>query len=168
MARKPPQRPRRATKSAVQRKTALQMRTEGHTFEQIGHALGITRQSAHEAVARELAVVAEDRKALAGHVLDQELERIDYVMRSLRPKVDKGDPKAAQAFLAAMNRRAKLLGLDAPTRTEHTGADGAPIAHLVATSDPATLHSRAAAAAARAARVADAAPARDPHGDGAG
>lgn len=168
MARKPPPKPRHAARGAVQRKTALQLRTEGHTFEEIGRRLGVSRQAAHEAVGRELAIVAEDRKALAAHIIDQELERLDFVARSLEPKVAKGDPKAAQAFLAAMNRRAKLLGLDAPTRTEHTGADGAPIAHLVATSDPATLHSRAAAAAARAARVADAAPARDPHGDGAG
>lgn len=168
MARKPPPKPRRATKSAVQRKTALQMRTEGHTFEQIGQALGVSRQAAHAAVVRELAVVAEDRKALAGHVLDQELERIDYVMRSLRPKVDKGDPKAAQAFLAAMNRRAKLLGLDAPTRNEHTGPNGTPIPHLVAALDPAALHSRLAAAAARSARGADAGAARVAGADGTG
>ena len=57
MARKPPPKPRHAARGAVQRKTALQLRTEGHTFEEIGRRLGVSRQAAHEAVGRELALL---------------------------------------------------------------------------------------------------------------
>jgi hypothetical protein len=162
--------PRARAAHAVGQKTALQLRTEGLTFEAIGQKLGITRQSAHEAVKRGLEAVAAERRALAGNLLDAELEQVDFVCRSLVPKVIKGDPKAAMAFLKAQERRAKLLGLDAPTRADTTlsGPGGAPVEVSVAVADPTALHARLAAAAARAARGADPGAAGGPDGDGAG
>lgn len=38
-----------------------------------------------------------------------------------------GDPRYMMAILQLRERRAKLLGLDEPTKTEVTGADGAPV-----------------------------------------
>lgn len=150
--------------------TALQLRTEGLTFEAIGQRLGITRQSAHEAVKRALEVVAVERRGLAAHLLDAELERVDFVCRSMAPKVAKGDPKAAMAFLKAQERLSKLLGLDAPTRADTTvsGPGGTPVEVSVAVADPTALHARLAATAARAARGVDPGAAGGDDGDGAG
>lgn len=156
--RKPPA-PKKHARGPGRRKSALQLRTEGFTFEEIGRRLGITRQAAHKLVQTELVAVADENRDLAGHVLEGELERVDFVLRSLAPKVEKGDPKAAQAYLRAMERRARLLGLDAPTRTDGTtkltGPDGGPVALEVAATEPAALHARIAAAVARATRGPD-------------
>lgn len=157
----------RKQKVAAARKTALQLHIEGHTFTVIGERLGVTRQRAHQLVMEQIADAAEERKALAGDALNVDLERIEFVLRSLAPRVERGDDKASQAYIRALDRRHKLLGLDAPTRNEHTGADGGPIAHQIAACEPTTLHSRLAATAARAARGADPGAARDADRDGA-
>lgn len=131
MARKTP---RRDARSAVRRKTAMQLRVEGLTLAAIGAKLGITKQSAHELIARELAEAAAARKDLAEHQLEAELAAIDFVIAGMAPKVAKGDAKAATAYLRAMERRAKLLGLDAPTKTDLTSG-GKPITPITP-SDP--------------------------------
>lgn len=167
--KKTPPRPRRAS-GAANKKTAFQLRVEGHSFLAIGQRLGITRQAAFDAVERELKAVAAETRNLAAQTLEVELSRLDFVLQSLTPKVIKGDPKAAMAFLKAQERRAKLLGLDAPTRADTTlsGPGGAPVEVSVAVADPTALHARLAATAARAARGADPGAAGGPDGDGAG
>jgi hypothetical protein len=61
-----------------------------------------------------------------------ELERMDAMIVALWPKVEKGDVQSVQAALGVMTRRAKLLGLDAPSKQEskneheHTFAGKAP------------------------------------------
>lgn len=166
MARKSPPKPKKAARGKVQRRNALDLRTQGHTFDQIGAALGITKQAAHELVERELAQVTAESKRFATTILDEELERCRFVLRSMAPKVAKGDPKAAQAFLRAEERIAKLLGIDAPTRAEVSGPNGTPIAHEIASTTPDALHARLAAAVARATRGAD--PGGAHAADGAG
>lgn len=112
--------PRVAARSAARRKTALELRVEGLTLEAIGAKLGVSKQRAHQILAGELAEVATARKGLAEHQLEAELAAIDFVLRGMAPKVAKGDAKAGATYLRAMERRAKLLGLDAPDKHEHT------------------------------------------------
>jgi hypothetical protein len=160
----------RKAAGVAKRKTALQLHVEGYTFEVIGQRLGISRQRAHKLVQEQIAEAAAERAQLATRALDTDLERVDFVLRSLAPKVEAGDDKAAQAYLRAMERRSKLLGLDAPVRTDGTttltGPDGGAVAIEIAQAEPSALHARLAAAAARAARGADpgGAPPADPAG----
>lgn len=118
--------PRVAARSAERRKTALALRVEGLTLEAIGQRLGVSRQRAHQILAGELAEVAAERKDLAEHQLEAELAAIDFVIAGMAPKVEKGDAKAATAYLRAMERRAKLLGLDKPTQVDVTSG-GEPL-----------------------------------------
>lgn len=113
--------PRGVTKTIAQvrRKTALALRCEGLTFEEIGEQLGITKQSVHEGVQKELRAVADERRTLAEHQVEFELAQIDTVIRGMAGPAEKGDARAAMAILKAMERRAKLLGLDAPDKHEH-------------------------------------------------
>lgn len=126
--------PRVAARSAARRKTALELRVEGLTLEAIGAKLGVSKQRAHQILAGELAEVATARKGLAEHQLEAELAAIDFVLRGMAPKVAKGDAKAGATYLRAMERRAKLLGLDAPTKTDLTSG-GKPITPITP-SDP--------------------------------
>lgn len=54
-------------------------------------------------------------------------EQLDVQIAAWAPRSIKGDKDAAIALVRFQDRKSKLFGLDAPTRNEHTGADGAPI-----------------------------------------
>ena len=56
-----------------------------------------------------------------------ELQRRGVMTKALAKRVAGGDDKAILADLRVMDHRANLTGIYAPTRLEHTGADGNPI-----------------------------------------
>lgn len=141
------------------RKTALQLRVEGKTLEHIGRALGVSKQRAHQIVQAEIEQAQDETRRLAHTALHLELERVDFVLRSLTPAVLKADPKAATAFLKAMERRAKLLGLDRPEKHEVSGSVNV---------EPSALYARIGAIAARAAGAGTAGAAGDPDPGAAG
>ncbi len=49
------------------------------------------------------------------------------MLLALWRRVQSGDDHAIDRALRIMERRARLLGLDAATKTEHTGKEGGPI-----------------------------------------
>jgi hypothetical protein len=110
------------------RRQCLELRRSGLTYEEIGSRLGITRQGAHKHVKRALeqlaATTAEDASALR----TLELLRLDRYLAGLDTSATNGDVGAVHAALKLAERRAKLLGLDAPTKQELTGKDGGPLA----------------------------------------
>lgn len=113
-------RPKREAKAPARRKTALELRIEGLTFEAIGARMKITRQGAHKLVMTELAALAQENREAAEHLRDVEMERCHFVMRSMTPRVELGDPQAAMAYLRAGERLSKLFGLDAVARHDLT------------------------------------------------
>ena len=145
--------------AAQRRKTALQMRVEGASLEVIGHALGVTKQRAHQIIKSELEAAAGETRAEAQHALSIDLRRVDFVLESMAPVVQGGDPKAAATYLKALERRARYLGLDKPERHEVA---------TVGASDPSTIHARLGAIAARAAGAGTAGAAGDPDPGAAG
>lgn len=148
----------KAPTEALRIKSALQLRIEGMTYAQIGEELGISMQAAHQSIKASLERVAADRRDLSRLVLDLELERTEFVLRSLATRVEAGDHNAANSYLRALERRAKLLGIDAPDKHEHSGLPA----------DPTVIHARLGAIAARAARGVDADAAGDAERDGTG
>ena len=56
-----------------------------------------------------------------------ELHRLDKMTPKMMEFAVQGDTKAVDAVIKIMDRRAKLLGLDGPSKHEHTGKDGGPI-----------------------------------------
>jgi hypothetical protein len=127
---------------------AAEMRSRSMTYEQIGNQLGVTRQAAHQMVQRAINDIPKDGGEQA---LAMELMKLDYierrafviattkhpvisnggkvVLRSGGVEIEDDTPilKALDTLLKVSQTRAKLLGLNAPTRTELTGKDGAPI-----------------------------------------
>jgi hypothetical protein len=126
---------------------AAEMRSRSLTYQQIGDALGMSRQAAHKAVLR---AIEDIPKEAAAEALALELEKLDAYERRLFEVLEKkhlyisrggkvvfhdGEPieddtsviQAISALLRVGDRRAKLLGLNAPTRvdTELTINEGA-------------------------------------------
>ncbi|PJK03307.1 hypothetical protein CO612_09145 [Lysobacteraceae bacterium NML71-0210] len=94
----------------------MALRKDGLTFAEIAEALAYNSpQAAHDAVKRALDRVVREP---ALDLLALESERLDGLWKATYPAAKEGDTKAIAACLRIMERRAKLLGLDAPERVE--------------------------------------------------
>lgn len=95
----------------------LELRRSGETWARIAEIVGYANASgAQKAYAR---VVIRVQRDSVEDIRDLELDRLDKIQRSYwRPAIVDGDKKAAELVLKIMDRRAKLLGLDAPNRVQ--------------------------------------------------
>lgn len=121
--------PRRATQPATVaavtwREQAVELRTRGHTYAQIAKACGVSIQSAYKAVVAYLEETRAVSREHAEEIRRLELDRLDRMLAAFGPRAEDGDAAAADRVLRIQERRAKLLGLDAPaeTRTTHDAA----------------------------------------------
>ena len=117
-----------AAKSSVRRirtteKTlkALELRKRGMNYTQIGEKLGCARNTACRYVLSELENLAERCREEAAHVRDLELQRLDALYLKAWEAVEEGDLPAIDRCLRIMERRAKLLGLDAAQKVDVQG-----------------------------------------------
>jgi len=118
-----------AAKSSVRRirsteKTlkALELRKRGMNYTQIGKTLGCARSTACRYVLSELENLAERCREEAVHVRDLELQRLDDLyLIAYRAIIDGYDLAGIDRCLRIMERRSKLLGLDAAEKVEHSG-----------------------------------------------
>lgn len=118
-----------AAKSSVRRirtteKTlkALELRKRGMNYTQIGEELGCARSTACRYVLSELENLAEKCREEAVHVRDLELQRLDELyLIAYRAISDGNDLAGIDRCLRIMERRAKLLGIDAAEKVEHSG-----------------------------------------------
>ena len=100
---------------------ALDLRKKGYSYSDIGKALGISTPSAFNAVMRVLAAYEQDIQERVPQVRQMELLRLDAHEKALSAKCAAGDTKAIMTALQVSARRAKLMGLDAPTQMVHSG-----------------------------------------------
>lgn len=112
-----------ATKlKAQERRTAmLEARREGLTYEQIGKRFGCSKTRAHAIITEEFARLQRHRLGAAEAALAQELKRLDRLLAvHWKKAVDRQNPSLASAELVLKihDRKAKLLGLNAPQQQE--------------------------------------------------
>ncbi|MFF9643671.1 hypothetical protein [Kitasatospora aureofaciens] len=104
------------TEAKFRASDAVEMRRRGMTYQAIGDALGVNRKTAwtyvQTALAERARETAPDRDALLG----EQIVVIETVLDGLLPKAAAGDARAAEIVLRAMDRHARLFGLDAPVR----------------------------------------------------
>jgi len=106
-------------KATENRVEAVKLRKSGLTFEQIGSKLGISTQRAHKIVSEELQKAQAELKLEGSDLLHLELDRLDELQANhWEAATQGGNVKAALLVLKIMERRAKLLGLDKPIRTQ--------------------------------------------------
>lgn len=104
---------------------SLELRINGYSYRQIARALSISERTAYLDVQEELAALDALVSKRAERLRDLELARLDKILRSLWDPIKAGDAKAAMAAIKALERRARLLGLDAPTKVAPTDPEGA-------------------------------------------
>ena len=105
---------------------ALELRLVGATYRAIAQQLGVSECAAYYDVQDELGRLDAVTGPRAERLRELELRRCDRLQLALDPAASTGHPPSVMASIRVMDRRAKLLGLDAPTQI--TGAGGAPIA----------------------------------------
>lgn len=102
---------------------ALELRKAGASFKAIGEALGgITKQAAFKLVEAGLQELNAQCAAGAEELRRLELERLDGMELALWKQ--RSNPRVADTLLRIAERRAKLLGLDAPGKLAMTDPDG--------------------------------------------
>jgi hypothetical protein len=97
---------------------ALRLRSLGFSYQAIADQTGVTKATAYNRCQRALAAIpaeaVDEFRRLEGQRLDLLLEKA--MEKALSE--EKGALFAIDRVLAIMDRRAKLMGLDAPVRTE--------------------------------------------------
>ena len=127
--------PQRQVDALQRQKQALELRCAGRSYRDIAEALGYRGPSgAHSAV---MSALKRTLQEPADELRKLEVARLDRMLWALWKQVIKGDGGAIDRVLRIMERRAKLLGIDAPTRTQVTGEDGGAV-HLVVNWDNVT------------------------------
>ena len=98
---------------------AIKLRQAGATLEDIARQLGFKGAAgAYKSVMRELGATAQDHGEGTEAVRQLELNRLDQMQFPLWPQVLSGDVQATTTALRIQERRAALLGLDAPKQIE--------------------------------------------------
>lgn len=122
--------------AAVRRQQAFDLRIAGASYRQIAKQIGVSVRTAFKYVSFTLADLDKVTKGKAERLREIELERCDKMILALWPKIKTGDAQCVRAAIAVMDRRAKLIGLDAPTKLEHGGPDGAALAFTLNLTKP--------------------------------
>lgn len=120
--------------TAKRRRTVLALRKAGATYREIAAAVrekygdkalpgGWDERYAYKDLMRELEHVRTQVAESATDVLSLELQRLDDIFRKVYTSAKNGHLGAVDRVLRIMDRRAKLLGLDAPSQTRSVNVD---------------------------------------------
>lgn len=101
---------------AERQAAVLQLRLAGLPFSRIAEQLGISIGYANKLATRALAEYHTSAQSDAGDLLALSISRLDRLMATLWPRAIGGNLGAVDRVLAVEQRRARLLGLEAPTR----------------------------------------------------
>lgn len=93
------------------------------SFRKIAARLDKDVKDVYEAWKRGRARYAAEAAANHGTWVGEQLAIIDEVITGLMPAVREGDSRAADTVLRALDRQARLLGLDAPMKANVTVTD---------------------------------------------
>ena len=94
----------------------LELRRAGLTWQRIAEEVGYADHTGAYAAYKR--AIKRTMQQPADELRDAELDRIDRLQLAAWPKAMKGDERSILVIVRLMERRAKLLGLDAPTRIQ--------------------------------------------------
>ena len=115
-----------AARALSRQAQALELRRSGRSYSEIAQKLGISKSRAHELVRTGIDGARAQVAGSSDELLALELSRLDGLLAKVYPMAAQGDLQAVDRVLKICERRARLLGLDAPTRTALQGGGDAP------------------------------------------
>lgn len=102
--------------ASERRAQAVALRISGMTYDAIAQRLGVGSTTVFRDVTESMADAAKRTREAADELLELELQRLDTLQGGLWDAALAGDVSSVRAVLAVMERRAKLLGLDAAAK----------------------------------------------------
>lgn len=99
----------------------LTLRRVGYSVQYIGKTLGYPPSYVSGCIRDALQSMREEFVESLSDVKDLELQRLDELSRPYYSRALNGDEWALDRVLKIMERRARLLGIDAAAKLEHTG-----------------------------------------------
>lgn len=108
--------------AAIRREKTLELRASGRSIRAIADELGVSKSQVQRDIEKELKAAAEGRKKIAGLIIDLELAKLDALEEKAWEHITDGELSAIDRVLRAMERRAKLLGLDKTGEAGDTGS----------------------------------------------
>lgn len=94
----------------------FRLRMEGHSSREIAEQFGLTGDDIRAAMKRMVVGMSPRYRA---DLVELESERLDAMMTGIFQSAQLGNVTHIETVLKIMDRRAKLLGLDAPVKTTH-------------------------------------------------
>lgn len=120
--------PKGQTEIAAERRVeSLKMRKMGASYRAIAKQLGVDHKTIQTDIKTALAELGELQDESAAELRLIDLARLDDLYLGLQNRIKNQDDKAIGHALRILERRATMLGLDAPKRQELTGATGGPL-----------------------------------------
>ena len=116
--------------AAIRREKTLELRASGQSIRAIADKLGVSKSQVQRDIEKELRAAAEERRKIAGLIIDLELAKLDALEESAWEHIAAGELSAIDRVLRSMERRAKLLGLDKTGEGGDTGSLGDLVAVL--------------------------------------
>lgn len=123
MARKDAQ-PGAKEVAAARRQTAFELRKTGLPYREIGLRLGVSEPQAYKDVQSVLQKLAALELDKARELRQLDSERLDAALEALWPNIVGGKGWAIDRMISIMDRRARLFGLDMPTKIAPTDPTG--------------------------------------------
>lgn len=108
----------RMLRAAQRRELAVAMKLSGATEKDIGDALEVTQQAVSKMLRRALQLSMDRGRYDAEEIVQIETRRLDRLQRGIWQRAVQGDLGAIDRALKIAERRARLLGLDAPQKVE--------------------------------------------------
>lgn len=93
----------------------------GRSIRSIAKELKVSKSQVQRDIEKELQAAAEGRKKIAGLIIDLELAKLDALEEKAWKHIRAGELSAIDRVLRSMERRAKLLGLDAAQKVDVNG-----------------------------------------------
>jgi hypothetical protein len=116
--------------AAKRKLEVIRLRRQGLTLREIGGKIGVSPARVHMILKDELSAINGECRESAEEERNLELGRLDDLHKALWKTIFEGTPepelkiKAIIAMLKVMERRARLLGLDAPVKAAVAMAPG--------------------------------------------
>jgi predicted DNA-binding protein YlxM (UPF0122 family) len=109
----------RKTNALLRQHEALKLHVQSLSLREIAERMNVSHVSVKNYLDRALAQLISEQSATLDAYRAVQLMQLDELQYALRPKaIDEGDVSAIAETRKLMERRAKLLGLDAPTRVQ--------------------------------------------------
>lgn len=114
-------------KGAAKKLEALDLRVKGYSYKEIAEEMKVAKQTAYNHVKSALMEQKEKYRELAELVREQELLRLDIMLKALVDKIENGDTTAINTALKIMERRAFYI----PTEIEKVNTSTSAIPEIV-------------------------------------